>query len=55
MNRIIVGFRSGLNSANAHGSIVEQLISKAEWFFPGGLFCFIFDFVLLSFCLILLT
>jgi len=35
--RIFFGFRSGLNSANAHSSIVEQLISKAEWFFPGGL------------------
>jgi len=33
----VVDVRSGLHSANAHSSIVEQLISKAEWFFPGGL------------------
>ena len=35
---VVTVFRSGLHSANAHSSIVEQLISKAEWFFPGGMY-----------------
>lgn len=41
---------STLQTASAHSSIIEQLINKAEWFFPGGLIqsLFIIAFIIIN-------